>query len=246
MNNYIVKTLIIILIYFIPFFGYGQERQNLKGFGFDIGVGYNTYIESGYLNLPEGSYSISRLGDTVMIPSFSYTSTSDAFSFSPLIRVHYLIPIKKTKNNKKKYEIPVFLGYYSFGGAQSDYPSFQDSPKIRKTLSFHSAEFGINPSVLLDNCYIGALIKAQYIFSVKDKVTSKDYEPFIHDVSEDYKNFAMNIGLNIKYRICKFSVGVETWFGLTNLYTETNYGPFKNWVRSIHENNYRLIIGYEF
>ena len=198
-------------------FGQDNEKKN-KGFGIEEGAGYN-------------------------IISGNMMGHRNTFWIQPTARLYYSFALHNFSESKK-IKMPVFIGYYTFGGATKNISVIPEDPISKAIIIFHSVEIGINPCLDLDKIQIGFLLKGQYILSVKDRTYGDPIWRNGHsveeaDVSNAYKKMAMNTGVKIKYKIKKMSIGAEAWFGITNLnryYTNDR----------LTENNFRILLGYEF
>lgn len=248
-----MKRMILLFICFICLNNVSLFGQNEKfffnNFGIELGAGYNT-LTSKYTNI----------GQTVL--KFDYVVQTNAFWIQPSARLFYSITLHNFSDSlHKKLKMPVFIGYYTFGGAEKgngfrtmDVPSSIVSPD-KIIIFFRSIELGINPCFEKNKIQIGALLKGQYIFAVRNRTYHDPLDNGImiqdgvmiqeRDISNDYKKIAMNSGIKLKYKIIKgFSIAGEAWFGITNLYAHTNYG--NEGKLRVTENNYRLLLGYEW
>ena len=228
-----------------------QDTGKCSGrFGIEVGVGYNT-----------ATWKYTNLGPPGMA-HYDDTQHKIKFWVQPSARIFYSITLHNFSDSlRKKLKMPVFIGYYTFGGAEKgngfstdDVPPSIVSPEKVITF-FRSIETGINPCFEKNKIQIGLLLSAQYIFSARSRAY---YDPWNNgaliqdgvkmeerDISNDYKNFAMNTGIKFKYKIIKgFSIAGEAWFGITNLYAHANYGD--EGKLKVTENNYRILLGYEF
>lgn len=237
-------TIFIILIALSSIVSYTfaqGEKKHQNKFGIEEGVGYNT-LTFKYTNIGQPGFKS------------NYAEHASNFCVQLNARIFYSISIHTFSNSlHKKLMMPVFIGYYTFGGVQNvsgagtmDVPPSIISPNKITTL-FRSIETGINPCFEINNIQIGLLLKAQYILSVKEKFHYDNY--YKHtieemDASSNYKKIAMNTGIKLKYKIKKFSIAAETYFGITNLYDHSTYGD--DGKLRVTENNYRLLLGYEF
>ena len=244
------KIVLFILFIIINNLLFGQEEKKCSGrFGIEEGVGYNT-----------STFIFTNLGPPNM--HFDYTEYLRKFWIQPSARIYYSISLYNFADSlHEKIKMPVFIGYYTFGGAQKgngvstmDVPPSIVSPEKIITL-FRSIEIGINPCYEKKGIQVGFLLKAQYIFSVRNKTY---YDPLNNgsmvqdgvmmterDISSDYKKIAMNTGIKLKCKIIKeMFISGEMWFGITNLYSPSSYGD--EGKLKVFENNYRLLLGYEF
>ena len=159
----------------------------------------------------------------------------------PSLKIYYTIKFR----NKNNFEIIPFAGYYCFGGKSKTEPD-----GYKDIYSFKSIEIGVIPTFILKNkLELSPSIKGQYIISVigmyygslgQSGSLPRKWEK--EDYSNSYSKTALSAGIKAKYKIFKkFSIGVETWFGITNMFLNTN-----NYFKiSVTENNYRMFIGYE-
>ena len=197
-----------------------QEKKSKNNLDLELGLGYNTLNWEG-----------TSLNDNV-------TLNRNQFTVFPSFKLKYSIKLSELKNNSK-FELTPFAGYNMFGGK-----SKTESNGYKDIIRLQSFEIGVLPTFSLDNkinLYGG--IKGQYIFSAKNKSygsivspndTDRNWET--NDINELIKDISFNIGAGFNYKINSFSLGVETWFGITNLSDTENL--------KIYENNYRLTIGY--
>lgn len=203
---------------------YGQEEKKQTGekscgIGIEEGVGYNTCFSS-------------------------LVGPRTAFWIQPCARVYYSLQLRELSSGKK-IKLPIFLGYYTFGGARTNLIYFPEDPQSKEILLFRSIEAGVNPCLDFKKLQVGLLFKGEYIFSVLDGTYGDPIWRNGHSMEEDnvtkngYKNYGMNVGAKLKYKIKKFSVGAEAWWGVTNLYDHMD-------GTKLTENNYRLMLGYEF
>ncbi len=206
----------------------GQEEIKWhKGFGIEEGIGYNTCYGFGYA-----------------------PGSKNTFLIQPTGRIFYSITLRSF-SDEIKFKLPVFIGYYTFGSKTKNdiSPDNFDDYQPTKTINlFHSIEAGINPCIERNNFQLGWLLKGQYIFSVRGRMYMVDglNPPFWReeDISSNYKSFAMNTGIKLKYKLIEgVSIACEMWFGITNLYVPHPYGSNGN--PKATENNYRIVIGFE-
>ncbi|HLG39165.1 MAG TPA: hypothetical protein VI461_05825 [Chitinophagaceae bacterium] len=193
-----------------------EEKKSSIGFGIEEGAGYNTMHST-------------LVGDR------------DLFWIQPTVRIFYSFKLKDISETTR-LKMPVFIGYYTFGGVYNVITLIPEDSLKRENLIFRSMEIGINPCLEIKNFQVGVLFKAQFIFSAIEKLYYEGFRKTMveNDVSKSYKNYSGNGGLKLRYKIKKFSLGTEAWFGLINLYSNTSVGA------KLTENNYRLLLGYEF
>jgi hypothetical protein len=161
------------------------------------------------------------------------------FNSNPNIRYSYTFNFKKLTN----LQFSTILGYSTYGGK-----SKSDTTKFKEIYSNHCIELGIMPSyMVLKNKSIGIGFKLNYtpitLYKYYGTIYQSDLLPrkwFTENVSDRFNKLSTNIGINIKQQYNRFSFSFETWFGLSNL-DNINSTIYKS---NIHENNYRLLIGY--
>ncbi len=198
-----------------------------SGFSLEAGAGYNTF----------------EIVSKIYYFNTTTTFRRTAFAVQPTIRLSYRFSL--SKKDSTKFLLAPFVGYYIFGGKSStEVNGYKDVYK------FSSIEAGIIPSMqVYKQFYAGGGIKGQYVFSAKQKyygvLNQPDSEPRTwktKDVSELYYSFACNAGWQLKYRIDKFTIAAEGWYGLSDLFAlQIDLVD----VRAM-ENNYRILIGYNF
>lgn len=197
-----------------------QETNSKNNIDIELGVGYNTINwAASPLNVDE---KLNR----------------NQFSILPSLKLKYFIPLSELKNNST-FGITPFLGYNIFGGKSKEEPN-----EYKDMIRLESFEIGVLPSYSLNNgLNIYGGLKGQYIFSAKNKSYGSIVDPInadreweTNDIGSLIKDLSFNIGAGFNYNINRFTFGIETWFGISNL--SDGEGP------EIYENNYRLIIGY--
>ena len=197
-----------------------QEINSSNNLSVEFGLGYNTL-----------GWDVKSLPENI-------NNDRNQFILFPSFKLKYSIPLTNFDNNSS-FEVTPFVGYNMFGGK-----SKKESNGYKDIIFLQSFEIGALPTFSLNNklsLYVG--LKGQYIFSAKNKSygsessavdTGRKWET--HDVNELFKDIYFNLGAGFNYKLDKFSLGLETWFGITNL---SDYEEIR-----IYENNYRLIIGY--
>jgi len=197
-----------------------QETKSKNNLDLELGLGYNTLNWEG-----------TSLNENVSL-------NRNQFTLFPSFKLKYSIKLSELKNNSI-FELTPFVGYNMFGGK-----SKTESNGYKDIIRLQSFEIGVLPTFSIDNklnLYGG--VKGQYIFSAKNKSYGSIVSPIdtdrkweTNDINELIKGISFNIGAGFNYKINSFSLGVETWFGITNLSDTENL--------KIYENNYRLTIGY--
>jgi hypothetical protein len=238
-SDKIILRFIITGLLISPFLLFAQENKKwYNGVGIEEGIGYNTATL-------EHKYTIPMLG------TYDDFEHKTAFWVQPSVRIFYSIALHSFSENKK-IKMPIFISYYSFGGKTKNNGSWGTPDMYQPTTIidlFRSVEVGINPCIEKNKFQFGLLLKGQYIFSATERMYMVNIvnPPYWKetDVSNDYKKFAMNTGIKFKWKIIKgFSIAGEAWFGITNLQSYFN-NTNENKLR-VTENNYRLLLGYEF
>ncbi|MEI6123865.1 MAG: hypothetical protein WCQ95_09555 [Bacteroidota bacterium] len=160
------------------------------------------------------------------------SATLNHFWMQPCIRLHYDIVLKKFGSNNY-LKLKPFAGYYTFGGKLK--PDQNGNTDI---FAFSSLELGTGISIDINNKFqITPLIKAQYLLSAKHRYLRISNIP-TSDIKTDYQTLAADAGLQFRFKYHHFTVGAEAWLGISNFSKLPN--------RTSKENNFRLLIGYEF
>jgi hypothetical protein len=198
-----------------------------NGLCIEAGAGYNT------MNIASANHYFNT--DT------SYSRTT--FGIQPAIRLSYAFSL--SKKDSTRFFLSPFIGYYIFGGK-----SRTEANGYKDVYKFNSLEAGVIPSMrVYKGLYAGAGVKGQYIFSVQQKyygiLNQPDSIPRSWETknqSDIYYSCAWNAGVQLKYRVKHFTVAAEGWFGLSNLFS------LESDLVTVHttENNYRVMIGYNF
>jgi hypothetical protein len=158
--------------------------------------------------------------------------TLNHFWLQPCLRLHYDIFLKQI-GLKSSLKLKPFVGYYTFGGKLKP-----DDNGYTKIMAFGSIEAGLGLAIdIKDYLQISPMVKAQYIFSAMRRSIEFNSRPS-QDLKADFNTLSANAGLQIRYKYRHFTLGAEAWLGLTNYYKPEG--------KSAKENNYRLLLGYEF
>ncbi|MCF8260950.1 MAG: PorT family protein [Melioribacteraceae bacterium] len=193
-------------------------QKPFSGFGLELGIGNNELIH--------------ELEDSEF--------TREYLTFAPLARVFYEFPVHRIISLKP------FIGYVQFGGKSSVAPNgYQDD------YTFHAIEYGT--MVLINYRLIGFRpsigVKGKYAFSSKqdaygsaidDQFANREW--FENDVSDFFKSNTVNLGIKIDQEVGKYGVGLEAWFGFTDM----NKIEMGQEQLMIFENHYRLVFTYKF
>ena len=227
--NKIIKYLLIVNLT-IPTIVSGQDHKLFNNFCIEIGPAYNTATWN--INIHDQSFDY----DTIF--------RRNKFWITPTLRIKYNFSILKINNNLK-LKVSPFIGYNAFGGK-----SGRGLGGYHDYYLFQSIEIGIQPSLDFKNkVQISCGFKGQYIFNAKalyyGGLNQPDSVPrkwLTRDVNDWIADYSINVGIGIRYKIKKLTLGAESWFGLSNIYfSEVDMKSIR-----ITENNYRLLIGIEF
>jgi len=205
MNTFIKIFLIIIIT--IPAVVFGQTNKIFKGFGLEVGAGYNTATWK-----EDDSPSAYR---------------RNQFWLLPTMRIENIFTPRNTKNSIKLKAFS-FIGYNVFGGKSKKYPNgYEDYYLLR------SIEFGSLPTLdIRDKFQISAGIKCQYVFNGTGNyygwLSQPDTIPRQWKTENHnwLKGPTLSFGIRMRYKIKIITCGVESWFGLTSVgstFLENNY-----------------------
>jgi len=214
-----MKKQVLLALFFVCIYSFQIKAQEThrKAEGFGIEVGVGCNTMNIKLR------SLSRTDSSVSLTHLW---------MQPCLRLHYDVVLTKI-GNTGRLNLKPFIGYYTFGGKVKP-----DASGYTEILSFSSIEAGAGITYDIKNLFqITPLIKGQYIIAASER--------FIRDVSvpsADLKNttqtFSANAGLQIRFKYHRFTAGAEAWLGLTD-FNKSKGSTYK-------ENNYRVLIGYEF
>ena len=197
-----------------------QETNSKNNISVELGLGYNTI-----------NWEASSLNDDIKL-------NRNQFAILPSFKLKYFIPPSELKNNLT-FGITPFVGYNMFGGK-----SKEETNGYKDMIRLQSFEIGVLPTYTLYNSLnIYGGLKGQYIFSAKNKSYGSFADPIevereweTNDISGLIKDISFNVGAGFNYKVNRFLLGLETWFGISNLSKKEGL--------KIYENNYILIIGY--
>jgi hypothetical protein len=156
------------------------------------------------------------------------------FYLKPSVRLSYY------KNIYKNISVQPFVGFIQFGG-RSD----TDTNGYKDKYTFDCIDFGFNVDYPINSIVFGFGIKANHHLNV----TNRSYGNLLDDPNDRhwqnsdmsfiFRKWSSDLGIRIGYKfIDHFSVYFESWFGITDLAKSKWNGLY------IHQNNYRLLIGY--
>jgi len=141
------------------------------------------------------------------------------------ISIAYNIRINYHADITESFVLLPFIGYNQIGGSG-------DTDKY----SFDTLEFGAFFLWKISNLSVG-------IGGKNNSHQGADYyypSTIIEDRSEWFKDRSIDLGFRASYLFEPITLGVETWFGLSNIATGALTGA------SIHQNHMRFLIGYTF
>ena len=148
-----------------------------------------------------------------------------------------------TPNFRLTYEIPLlsrfsdrlFTGYTKFGGKSEN--SYSED-----RYAFKAIEMGSLFLAGFKKVHLGAGLKTNRHLSVDYKYTGSG-DSFSEARSDWFKKWSYDAGACVTYPFSHFHISIESWFGLTDL---CDLGSYKNKDGWIHENHYRVMLGYAF
>ncbi len=215
-----MKKQLLLALFFVFILSFQIKAQEthrkVEGIGIEVGVGYN------FMKLH------------LELTDLDSTATLNNLWMQPSTRIHYDMMLKQI-GKKNSLKLKTFLGYYTFGGK-----TLADAKGNRLILAFGSIEAGAGLTFdFLNRFQLTPLIKAQYIISGKQRHLLKDQSGVpTEDIRTDVQNLSANAGLQFRFKYRHFTLGAEAWIGLNDFYKKDGY--------SAKENNYRVLIGYEF
>jgi hypothetical protein len=150
----------------------------------------------------------------------------------PCLRLHYDVKLKQM-GEKNTLFLKTFIGYYTFGGKLK--PDVNGNSVV---VSLGSIEAGVGLTFDINHFFqVTPMIKGQYIFSASKRfIQTASRTPV--DMKNNFTGFSSNAGLQARFKYKHFTLGLEGWLGLSDFH--------RSMVLSAKENNYRLLIGYEF
>lgn len=193
-----------------------ENKKAPAGLGFEAGMGYNMLTLQGK--------SLSGNDTTVFYKRFW---------MQPCIRLHYDIRIKDFSGGKSTLKVKTFLGYYAFGGKAkvSDIGEYD-------IVSLSSIEAGAGLSFdIIEMVQISPLIKGQYVFAASERYIRETAKPST-DIKEQTNLFSYNAGLQLRFKYKHFTIAAEGWYGLADIHKDKS--------KTAKENNFRILLGYEF
>jgi len=213
-----MKNITIFLFSLIFLFSFSSFSQEEKKTPTGLG------LEAGM------GYNMMTLSGTDSTGNF--VSNFNRFWMQPCLRVHYDIKLKEF-GKKNSLKVKVFLGYYTFGGKIK----LNDKGEFN-ILSFASIEGGAGLSIDINNMFqISPLFKAQYVMTATERYIRETSHPST-DVKDITNRFCYNAGMQLRFKYRHFTVGLEGWYGLADIHNKSD--------KIAKENNFRLLIGFEF
>ncbi|HKK44937.1 MAG TPA: hypothetical protein VJ964_05415 [Balneolaceae bacterium] len=221
--------LIVLSILILPDLTRAQSTSFIPtGLGFEIGAGYNQLFWRAYS------------------PSLDKTTTENrtAFSIMPSFRINYKF------NVYSNISLYTFLGFNEFGGYSKLHKQtvILDANALYKDqITFKTFDLGFIGLYKFGDVSIGGGFKLNRHLQIRNR---SYYENNPHtpngwstdDISYFFKDWSADSGLRIEYSTpLRMILGAESWFGITNLGTSKYATDFH-----IHENHFRLLIGYRF
>jgi hypothetical protein len=140
------------------------------------------------------------------------------FKFAPNFRLSYQYKYKPS------FLITPFVGYNQIGGYSKD-----------DSYIFKAVEIGTFALYKISNFSLGIGTKVSFFINTEYKLYDS-----VWDHSDWFSNQTGDIGLRTSYSIRPFLLSLESWFGLLNL----GKGILEK--ANIHQNHYRILIGYLF
>ena len=119
-----------------------------------------------------------------------------------------------------------FFGYNQYGGRS-------EADKYK----FHALELGLFALYKYSNLAFGLGLKLQHPVRVQYHISSDGYND---DRSDWFVQNSGDAGFRVSYFIHRFTLGFESWFGISNLAD----GPLVG--ATVYESHYRIMIGYHF
>jgi hypothetical protein len=192
-----------------------------QGIGSEIGLGYNQLRHHVHSNPPLNE---------------SYTFYREVLYLTPTVRMSYeLYP-------QAWLPVRAFIGYDVSGGKSEKQPNgYEDK------YTFRQIELGITVSYNYQNFEVGAGIK----YNIHLKVLNEHYGSINdlpgaertwqeEDVSDLFSKNSTDLGLRISYKISKFLIAGEAWFGISNL-EDSDFDDYVDVVK----NRFLFLAGYQ-
>jgi hypothetical protein len=217
MKNIFVITFFLLLLSFTV---KSQKADSSNPVSLEFGFGYNT------------------LGWEVTSLQSNISHSRNQLFILPSFKIRYSFPLTEFKNHTT-FGLSPFVGYNMFGGK-----SKTESSGYKDVIILQAFETGVSPCFSFSNhIAIYGGVKGQYIFHAQQRSFGSVWNPAgeerkweSHNVNEMFRDVSFSAGLGFNYWVNRFSVGIESWFGISNL------GGYKE--LKIDENNYRFVIGY--
>jgi len=218
------------MLYFGVFPNY-VKAQNTSiipdGFGIEIGAGYNQLFWKAR-NISGNMTTANRTALSIM-PSFRISYESNIYS------------------NISLYS---FLGYNEFGGYSKlgKSISFTDPNVLYKDqITFKTLDLGLLGLYKYSDFNVGVGVKVNRHLKTRNRSYYENRPDgqngwSTNDESFFFGDWSADAGLRFEYLTpFKIVLGAESWFGITNLSNK----KYSNDLH-IHENHFRLLVGYRF
>jgi hypothetical protein len=227
-SNIQIKNILILsfLLSGISFSALAQTSSIFPGnFGIEIGIGHNQLFWKA--EDPDGN---------------KLKNDRTAFSLMPSARIFLSLP---ASSNVRVYS---FLGYNEFGGRSNEslITSFVDADAMYKDrVRFQNVEAGIFGLYRISDLNVGLGTKVNRHLKM-----TNHYHYRNHPTGQDgwntsemdyfFKDWSIDAGIRMDYlHTTGISLGVESWFGLSNLEDDDEIFPM-----NIRQNHFRVLIGY--
>ncbi|HKJ32643.1 MAG TPA: hypothetical protein VKA34_12485 [Balneolales bacterium] len=228
--RYLLITFLLCMLYFGVFPNY-VKAQNTSiipdGFGIEIGAGYNQLFWKAR-NISGNMTTANRTALSIM-PSFRISYESNIYS------------------NISLYS---FLGYNEFGGYSKlgKSISFTDPNVLYKDqITFKTLDLGLLGLYKYSDFNVGVGVKVNRHLKIRNRSYYENRPDgqngwSTNDESFFFGDWSADAGLRFEYLTpFKIVLGAESWFGITNLSNK----KYSNDLH-IHENHFRLLVGYRF
>jgi hypothetical protein len=212
--------MVTLFLFLLPGFSYSQSF--LKGLGFEVGGEYNQLFWKVPTPVPESDY-LSR--------------NRTEFSMTPTLRLEYEISLLSDLS------VSPFVGYDRFGGeGQKRSNGYQDE------IWFDALNTGVLLSYQVSRVSLGLgyeinrHIKATGRFlGSADQPASSDRSWTELDLTNVFSRWSHDLGLRVSYRLSRFRLSLESWYGLSHLQGNNGFAP-----AAIRQSNERVLLGYTF
>jgi len=196
-----------------------QPSDPLSGLGVEIGGGHNQlkWHSNGFPPI-SGPSDYNR----------------QQFSLTPTFRLSYESRLFEL------IQITPFIGYDKFGGRSS-----QDPTGYQDEVWFSAVDFGLIASYRFSDFSIGPALK----YNRLQKKTFRYYGVVLGQVgprtwaeqADDFffRSYSYNLGGRVSFALSHWTVSGEAWFGISEMLNADLASQI-----SVHENHFRLLLGY--